>query len=50
MNGLINQIEELYFLGGNLNEILRETQSIQKKPISKNGYIQNLFKEMFKNW
>lgn len=28
MKHLLDQIEELYFLGGNLNEILRETKAI----------------------
>ena len=43
MNEIIDQMIELYFLGGNIYEMLAEYRL-------KYNYVDNLFEEMFKGW
>ncbi len=45
MNEIINQMIELYFLGGNIHEILTEYRLNLE-----HNYMKNLFQEMFKGW
>ena len=45
MNEIIDQMVELYFLGGNINEILAEY-----KLSLKHNYVENLFQNMFEGW
>jgi len=45
MNETIEQMIELYFLGGNIYEMLAEYRLNLKY-----NYVENLFQEMFKSW
>lgn len=45
MNEIIDQMVELYFLCGNIHEMLAEY-----KLNLKHNYVENLFKEIFKGW
>ena len=45
MNEIINQMIELYFLGGNIYEMLAEY-----KLNLKHNYVENLYQEIFKGW
>lgn len=45
MNKIIDQMVELYFLGGNIYEIL-----VEYKLNLEYNYMKNLFEEMFKGW
>lgn len=45
MNEIIDQMVELYFLGGNIYEMLAEY-----KLSLKYHHVENLFQEMFKSW
>lgn len=51
MNELLEQIQELYFLGGNLNEIL-ETVKARNNQIQRNKKhrINYLFMQLFRKW
>lgn len=45
MNETIEQMIELYFLGGNIYEMLAEYRLNLKY-----NYVENLFQEMFEGW
>lgn len=45
MNKIIDQMVELYFLGGNIYEIL-----VEYRLNLEYNYMKNLFEEMFKGW
>ena len=46
MNEIIDQMIELYFLGGNIYEMLAEYNKLNLE----HNYVENLFQEMFKGW
>ena len=56
MNKLIDQMLELYFLGGNLREILQAGKDFKRgniRPVigrTKKVYYQKSFGQLFKGW
>ena len=45
INDIINQMIELYFLGGNIHEML-----VEYKLNLEYNYMKNLFQDMLKGW
>jgi hypothetical protein len=45
MNEIIDQMVELYFLGGNIYEML-----VEYKLNSEHNFVKNLYQDMFKGW
>lgn len=52
MENLLDQITELYFQGGNLNEILEKAKIMKEEQFRRRQkeHTQALFNQMFKNW